>query len=179
MRRCLFFVVFLAGVDGCTYDFTLGPRGDGGATDATIDVSADTTIDAASDSSTDSSTDTAVVDTGGPPTDTTPAIDTTPPADTAPDCPTLESNVEKARVKAKKCVSSPSACTTTVTDECGCPSTVGDGSADALAYQNAAKALRDSSCSRPFPHCGTSCGAVKSGFCLVDDAGTGTTCVGP
>ncbi|GAC1368183.1 MAG: hypothetical protein NVSMB47_18920 [Polyangiales bacterium] len=61
-------------------------------------------------------------------------------------------------------------------DECGCASTVGSASApEAKDYADAARTLRESGCK---VRCGTVCAATRPGFCLVDDAGTGTACAG-
>ena len=117
------------------------------------------------------------------PDDTGVAADTTvadiadvAPVDTAPDCSPLRDELENSRAASKRCVSTAGACTKTVTNECGCASTVGDlTSVESGRFVSAVKAFVDAKCK---PACGAACGEVKSGFCLVDDAG-GTSCAGP
>ncbi|HEY8039832.1 MAG TPA: hypothetical protein VIF15_08575 [Polyangiaceae bacterium] len=154
-------------VAACSYDWATGSQGaaDGGADglpplDASGDVGDDATADATLDA------------------DAAPGLDA--PTDQGeaapPDCNTLETNVRGARAAAIVCTPGPSACMTTVADECGCATTVGDSqSVQAQSFKNAVAQFVQAHCPKP-PLC-TTCATPQPGLCVVSDAGsTGYGC---
>jgi len=119
-------------------------------------------------------------DVGPRPTDA--AIDSLAPdtavVDSKPetvDCAALLAEVATRREIAKRCVSTAGVCTTTVTDECGCPSITAQPGADTNLYDQAAQRARSAACTSPA--CGP-CQPTRKGFCLLADGG-GTSCDGP
>lgn len=143
----------------CSYDWTTTPVTDGGhdasTTDATPTGDATTGDASASDAIGDtSSADTAPVDSG-PPT-----------------CATLLANVASERGMAKTCtLPDTMVCTTTTTDECGCPLVIDQRK---TAYDNAVAAYAAAQCPRP-GYCST-CGTAITMRCIVFDGGPGLAC---
>jgi hypothetical protein len=107
----------------CAYDWTVGARGTGS------DATSDSTLVDSSSGIDSAPTDTSVV------------------ADTAANCGALLIALEDARRASKKCVSTAGACAKTVTNECGCASSVGDDTKpEAGAFRDAVKAFLDAGC---------------------------------
>jgi len=145
---------------GCSYDWTGGARGV--AVDAGPDVAV--LADAAGvDAPVESSTDASVPMDASPPVDA--ATDTQ-----GVDCAALEASLATARAQAVKCVSSTTACSTTVINECGCQVAVGDAQSTQVAtYQGLVQQFAQASCPRP-SWCAT-CVAPTLYLCIVADAG--------
>ena len=137
----------------CSYDWTTMPVTDGGH-DASVGdamIGDASTSDAIGDTST---ADTAPVDTG------------------PPSCATLLANIANERAMAKTCtLPNTMVCTTTTTDECGCPVVIDQRK---TAYDNAVAAYAAAQCPRP-GYCST-CGTAVTLRCIVFDGGPTLAC---
>jgi hypothetical protein len=146
MRRCASRLVLALGLcQGCSLDWTIG-TGHGG--------SAGSGGSGGSAGSADSGDD-----------GTTPAADAADARhETAASCNALEANVDSTRAAARLCASTPTACKSKVTDQCGCTVFVAESSSAATtAYAQAISALEASGCPRG---CGT-CSNPATSECLV------------
>lgn len=165
MRRGLLLTAVLP-VAACSYDWAVakgGPGADAGA-DVSVGVDAAPGTDAPSDMGVDAA----------PPNEAAPPADA--PSEVASDCASLEAQLTASRALAIQCVpTSTSACSTTITDECGCPVVVGDGqSTKAMQYAALAAAYVQQSCPRP-SWCGT-CMTPNLHLCIAVDGGASYAC---
>jgi hypothetical protein len=160
MRGALLSIAWLAAVGGCAYDWSYA---DGGAPDGTADVGG--AVDASPEASSDGA---------GPDAPAEAAVDSSM-AD-APDCIALEGQVRQARALAIQCQSGPSACQTTVMDECNCKVVVGDGQSVATKDYTTAVAQMKASCAGQVNLvCQQPCGSPPQlGLCILQDAGGST-----
>jgi hypothetical protein len=165
MRGGLLAIAYVAVVTGCSYDWTYPA---GGSADAGADSPSpyDGQADAPGDSSGPDASSEAASDS--PPNDS-PASDSTPA-----NCTALEAQVRQDRAAAIQCVSGPSACMTTVLDECGCEVVVGDGASVATQTYGSAVQQLKTNCPSVVIAC-QACGPKpQTGLCVLSDGGGST-----
>ncbi len=159
MRRGLLGLLALC---GCSYDWSVTA---GGAPDAGGDVTAHAEASADGPAS---HAEAGAPDAPGDAAGETGPVDSPAP----PDCNALASQMRQARAAAVACASGPSACETTVDDECGCPVVVGDGGGTATAAYQTAVQTYVNACGKP-PTCNPCGPGPQLGLCIIADAGGG------
>ena len=146
----------------CAYDWGVPSTADAGATDAAFADAGRADATAIDATTADGSAD-APVTTADASSDRNP-----------PDCLALFRHVDDTRAAAKKCISSPTACTTHIFDQCNCVTVVGQSSTvEDSAYISAVADLRSSGCPLACP---SSCPAARDGLCVIFNGGPATAC---
>lgn len=146
----------------CSYDWNVPSSSDAAAPDAAFTDAAPADATAV-----DAATADAVAD--APVTGKDATGDRNPP-----DCLGLFRHVDDTRAAAKKCISSPTACTTHIVDQCNCITVVGQsGTAEDSAYISAVADLKSSGCPLACP---SSCPVARDGLCVIFNGGPATAC---
>jgi hypothetical protein len=155
MKRLAFAALGALFACACTYAWPTGaPVADGGGEAGRFDATTDGSgVDGAGDAA---------------PSDVT--------SDATPDCRVLGADVEAKKKAAKVCTPTAGACSSGVTDECGCKVWVGDETGAATSdLQNALAAYESAKCK---PACPVSCivpDGATTGLCVLASGG-GTAC---
>jgi hypothetical protein len=159
-------VLVVSAATACSYDWSLAPTSDAGATDgAPIDAAR---FDASTPDATasDAGTIDASADAPSPPNDASGGGD-------AQSCAALFRQVDDTRAAAKKCTSTATACTTHLADPCGCVTVVAQpANAEDSAYLSAVNALKGSGC----PLACSVCPVAHDGLCVLLNGGPTTAC---
>ena len=167
-RAIGFCCALVAGV-GCTYDWPVGaPLGPGDAALADAALADASLPDGATSDGGNAADGTLDAPAEG-------SRDSAPAVGPVVDCVALAAQVKKDRAAAKKCMETAGECTTTVDDECGCPSFVGmPTTVETATYRTSAAALKSSrcmlACPSPCPQPGT------VGLCALTGVGAGVAC---
>ena len=156
--RAALLLLLLAGLAGCSYDWSPGKAAASG------DASADAPHDGSTPSEASTNTDASGVDATA--ADAIADVVSEPPS-----CADLQSQVAQTLAAALLCTPTAQPCTTVVDDPCACPVVVGGANQATTNYQAAVAALQASGC----PLGCSSCGATpQQGLCIVSDASATT-----